>query len=94
MTEPDPAAPRDPGHWGQFGQEDIFPAGTALELRPYKAPRPGWDHDHCIFCWEKFIESGSSTLTAGYTAEPADEWVCPSCFEEFAERFGWAEKSA
>lgn len=97
--------PRDPGHWGQFGQEDIYPVGTVLERRPYKAPKAAWDHDHCIFCWAKFVDPHLSEasrraiqgdpeiLTSGYTKESVGEWVCPSCFDEFAERFGWSKVS-
>ena len=98
---------RDPDHWGQTGQEDVFPPGSQLELRPYESLRDSWDHDHCIFCWAKFLDPGSSEasriaiesdpeiLTSGYTAGPAGgEWVCPSCFEEFADRFSWRSKAA
>lgn len=97
---------REPDRWGQSGQEDRFPPGTTMELRPYRAPRPEWDHDHCIFCWAKFmdptlsgasrraIESDSEILTAGYTAGPdGGEWVCPGCFDEFSAAFGWTVKS-
>jgi len=22
-------------------------------------PRPEWDHEHCSFCWAKFVEAGA-----------------------------------
>jgi hypothetical protein len=83
--------PRDPDFWGQFEQEKVFPPGSILVLQPYRAPRPSWDHDHCIFCWAKFAEQpGPAILVAGYSTVPTNhEWVCPSCFEEFADRFAW-----
>ena len=94
-----------PDFSGQFDQEKVFPPGTTLELRPYRTPRPEWDHDHCIFCWAKLIdpslsdasrrmvESDSAILTAGYTSGPdGGEWVCPRCFDEFSERFEWRSK--
>jgi hypothetical protein len=97
---------REPDHWGQFDQGRIFPPGTTLELRAYRAPRPEWDHDHCIFCWAKLmdpslsdasrrmIEKDPEILTAGYTGEAnGAEWVCPSCFEEFSARFEWRAKA-
>jgi hypothetical protein len=97
---------REPDHWGQGGQEKFFPPGTTLELRPYRTHRPDWDHDHCIFCWAKLmdpglseasraaVESDPSILTSGYSTGPAGgEWVCPSCFDEFAERLGWTAAS-
>ena len=64
-----------------------------------------WGHDHCEFCWQEFstdhdCADGSRPLTEGYTARgPAgrpDEqrrdnyhWVCPTCFDDFKEHFGW-----
>lgn len=97
---------REPDHWGQGGQEEIFPPGTELELKSYRAPRSGWDHDHCIFCWAKFMDPTLSDesrraimddpeiLTAGYTVEPGGgDWVCPNCFDEFAARFAWSSKT-
>jgi hypothetical protein len=64
-----------------------------------------WDHDHCEFCWQEFSTDhdcgdGSRPLTEGYTARgPAGHpeqqrrdnyhWVCPTCFEDFKDYFGW-----
>lgn len=97
---------RAPDHWGQSGQEDIFPPGTTMELRPYRGPRPEWDHDHCIFCWGKFmdptlsdesrqaIESDPEIMTAGYTVgSDGGDWVCPACFDEFSGAFAWSVKN-
>jgi hypothetical protein len=40
------------------------------------------------------VESDAEILTAGFTVgPPGGEWVCPSCFEEFAERFQWQSKT-
>lgn len=96
---------REPDYWGQDGQEKIFPPGTTLELRRYRTHKPSWDHDHCIFCWAKLmdpdlseasrraVEEDPQILTSGYTTGPVGgEWVCPSCFEEFAERFEWRSR--
>jgi hypothetical protein len=44
----------------------------------------------CRFCGAKFVESGeASTLREGYATADAYRWVCPDCFEDFRERFGW-----
>jgi hypothetical protein len=64
-----------------------------------------WDHDHCEFCWREFSRDhdcgdGSRPLTEGWTARgpggrPDEErgdnyhWVCPTCFEDFKDHFGW-----
>jgi hypothetical protein len=94
---------RDPDHGGQSGQEEIFPPGTTLELRPYRTHKASWDHDHCIFLLGKAHgsqvvrgEPSSSRKKPRYPdvrlyGRPlGGEWVCPSCFEEFGERFEWS----
>ena len=60
-----------------------------------------WDHEHCEFCTEKFMDpSGSGTLdtrtlTEGCTTtveQPhgADyHWVCIDCCADFADEFRW-----
>jgi len=75
-----------------------------LTWQSWSAP-PGWDHDHCAFCWAKFMaadyppeqrewrEQHPEVLTAGYTVDGPQKsrhWICPRCFEDFRERFGWA----
>jgi hypothetical protein len=41
------------------------------------------------------VENDPEILTSGYTAGPVGgEWVCPSCFDEFVERFGWKVEAA
>lgn len=39
-------------------------------------------------------EEHPEILTAGYTLAEAESgssclWICPQCFEDFRERFGW-----
>lgn len=56
-------------------------------------PVHGWDHDHCAFCWAKFMpaDAGSDdpkTLTSGYVTE-GDDWICDGCFADFRDEFGW-----
>lgn len=42
---------------------------------------------------QRAVERDSEILISGYTAgPPGREWVCPSCFEEFAARFDWQAK--
>lgn len=87
--------PADDWRRGQPGA----PKGTRFRWREYVAPKPEWNHDHCLFCWAKFVprsEEGKEWLSrdthtiyfAGYaTVEPSGsgfEWVCPSCFDDFA----------
>ena len=88
--------------------------GTVLETPnpdakpPSRAVAPveprGWDHDHCAFCWAKFIAPDRLAAhreshdrhqlhVAGYTPETEESgrrtWICPTCFEDFRERFRW-----
>ena len=68
--------------------------GRTLVRKPYRPPRPDWDHDHCSFCWAKFMEPGApETLHEGYATEDEACWVCAECFDDFRELFGWAVKS-
>ncbi len=68
------------------------PAGAVERVEPR-----GWDHDHCDFCWAKFMapeiaDRNPEMLAAGYTIaseERSTFWICPSCFEDFKERFAW-----
>lgn len=82
--------------WRRKGQEHVLPPGTELIRRAYGASRPDCDHDHCTMCSAKFGDAPiPDALTEGYTTT-ADyprgegyEWVCPGCFEDFADEFIW-----
>jgi hypothetical protein len=63
--------------------------------------RPDDDHDHCEFCWAKFMVdpyegAAEEILAMGYAVQDrtADEdspndhyWICSTCV--FAKRFQW-----
>jgi hypothetical protein len=62
-----------------------------------------WDHDSCHFCHEaSFSEAYDGDLREGWTAEwlprladavlqgPGYHWVCPDCFDELRDYFGWS----
>ncbi len=75
---------------------DRFIPGTAFRRKPYRAPSPKWDHDHCAACWAKFAEyEGPEYLhegfavTADYPKGEDYEWVCPECFEELKDQMSW-----
>jgi hypothetical protein len=92
--------------WRLRDQEHYL-AGAQWVRKRYRAHSETWEHDHCEFCWAKFmdpdfsaehrsfVEQHREVLIEGYatTAEHsrgADYFrVCPSCFGDFAERFGW-----
>jgi hypothetical protein len=38
--------------------------GVTFVRKPYAAPRPGWDHDHCVACWAKLAEPNAVAVNA------------------------------
>lgn len=47
-----------------------------------------YDHDHCEFCWEKFMEDCSGIAhcsSEGYLSMDGKFWVCQECFDDFKE---------
>jgi len=79
--------------WRLQGQERYL-HGAAFHRAFYRAPRPEWDHDHCKFCYAKFMEGAiPDTLQQGYTTDDEKHWVCPTCFDDFRERFQFVFRS-
>jgi hypothetical protein len=92
--------------WRLTNQESYL-KGASLIRKPYRAYSEEWEHDHCEFCWAKFmdpaytdehrafIEQHPEVLTEGYATtdehpKGADyHWICPACFDDFVEAFGW-----
>jgi hypothetical protein len=70
-----------PAHddWRRMGQARDLPRGTALVFKLYEARSATWEHEHCLFCFTKFmdpdfseahrrfIEEHEDVLTEGYT---------------------------
>jgi hypothetical protein len=78
--------------WRLTGQERYLKCKTFVKKR-YTAPSPDWDHDHCAFCWTKFMESEEpDTIQEGYATEDNKHWVCPQCFADFQAQFQWTIK--
>lgn len=83
--------------WRRMGQER-FLAGAVLERRAYSPPSDSWDHDHCAFCWAKFMGStddDGSSLAFGYVTigSDAEDWICDRCFADFGDEFAWTVRS-
>jgi hypothetical protein len=75
--------------WRLTGQERYL-TGATFEWADWHSPRPGWDHDHCEFCFAKFAGPElADTLHTGFTTADRSRWVCQQCFADFRERFGW-----
>ncbi|MEQ9616670.1 MAG: hypothetical protein RLN60_01405 [Phycisphaerales bacterium] len=87
-----------PDDWRRQGQE-IELQGCRFEWRQYSAPSPEWDHDHCEFCWAKFMVGANApadALSEGYRtmALETERWVCRQCFEDFKDEFGFTANSS
>lgn len=79
------------GDWRLQGQEEYL-QGARLARRSYRryGPNPTWDHDHCEFCTAEFmVEDHPDVLHEGYATLDDYRWICPTCFEDFRERFAW-----
>lgn len=60
-----------PDDWRLRGQEDFLQGATLVRKR-YRATETN-DHDHCEFCWRKFMDPGFSAAHAQSIA--ADPWI-------------------
>ena len=73
--------------WRRQGQEKYLTA-VKLVMRDYSPYRPGWEHDHCEFCGEKFSKDNGD-LDEGYSTEDGYHWICEKCFNDFRDEFSW-----
>ena len=75
--------------WRLQGQEKYL-LGVRLVWKKYSRYSQDWDHDHCEFCWAKFMqEEGPDILHEGYATEDNYRWVCQKCYNDFKEMFKW-----
>src|SRR4051812_45608855 len=57
--------------WRRRRQEEYL-RGATLTLRRYQALSAGWEHEHCEFCWAKFLDASYSPEHAdALTADPS-----------------------
>ena len=76
-------------NWRLTGH-DRYLSGLTLARRAWRQSRPGWDHDHCEFCFAKFgDEHLQDVLREGWTTPDESRWICDTCFSDFKEWFGW-----
>lgn len=50
------------------GQERYL-QGAALIWKPYRARSETWEHDHCDFCWAKFMDPATSEAHRTFVKE-------------------------
>ena len=97
----------DDSDWRLQGQEDHLQGINLVHLQ-YEQWSESWDHDHCEFCWAKFMPAGTASPEdageplhhQGYTNEDVEGredhywWICEECFADFKDRFAWTVKPA
>ena len=69
--------------WRLSGQEKYL-KGIAFELKTWCSYKPGWDHDHCEFCYDK-ISSLDDCIHEAYVSADNKYWICKKCYEDFRE---------
>ncbi|MFZ2269319.1 MAG: hypothetical protein WAV95_17225 [Azonexus sp.] len=80
---------RETNDW-RLTNQATYLKGVALVRRSYAAAHEGNDHDHCEFCFSKFMVDGlCGTLSAGYATLDGARWICEACYSDFADLFDW-----
>jgi hypothetical protein len=77
----------EPNDWRITNQANYL-TGAVFEKRIWHTKQPHWDHNHCAFCAQKFSERPVD-LREGYCTLDGEHWVCPTCFEDFEDIFGF-----
>jgi hypothetical protein len=75
----------------RLAQHD-FLRGATVSWESYIPRSEVWDHEHCSFCRQTFMEVAAPNVhTEGYVTFLFDDewWICEGCFEDFREEFGW-----
>lgn len=79
-----------------------FLDGVDLQFTQYIACSETWDHDHCAFCFAKFLPEEvkadwpqrprwewDAIVTEGYTTTDRFWWICTRCFNDFDHLVQW-----
>ncbi len=79
----------EPDDWRLTNQLSYL-KNASLTWRAYSPASPENDHDHCEFCFAKFMVGElPDTLAEGYCTADRYHWVCKTCFADFSEIFIW-----
>lgn len=76
--------------WRLNGQEDYL-----LNAELIKKTYTETDHEHCVFCWGKFMNKAIAPTeylnysNEGYCTKDGKYWICESCFNDFKKLFKW-----
>lgn len=72
--------------WRLTHQENYL-KGVVLKWQPYSPSSAENDHDHCEFCFTKFMHNEPNTLHEGFATSDRYRWICKPCFDDFFEVF-------
>ena len=75
--------------WRLLRGQDEYLRNKKFQYKEFAKLRDEWDHEHCEFCWHKFMENpneGEDCSKQGYCSIDGKYWVCEDCFRDFAER--------
>ena len=88
--------------WRNRGQEDYLKGVTLIrkkyksslpyDLPPGDDPRYYSDHEHCDFCFQKFMEGcngDDSCSSEGYCTIDGKLWICDNCYNDLKHEFNW-----
>ena len=74
--------------WRLTCQEDYLMNAALKRVTHYKKHSEKWDHEHCDFCWAKFMEGDyADVLHEGYCTLDEKHWICEQCFQDFKDMF-------
>jgi hypothetical protein len=66
--------------------------GASLVRRVYVPRRQDWDLVHCAFCLVPFVDPARPHVQhEGLVTLDGRHWICPGCFEDFRQAFGFRE---
>lgn len=69
--------------------------GVTLRWRSYRPASAAWDHDHCEFCSQRFMDADHPEVhREGYVTEDNQHWVCKRCCDDFRRLFRWTVRGA
>lgn len=68
--------------WRITDQKSYLLGKKLIKHKFIKTPKN--DHEHCVFCWYKFLDGFE-----GYSTEDNYFWICEKCFNDFCDEFLW-----
>ena len=68
-------------------EEKVYLHNKSLLHSEFVDNSPG-AHDHCELCWARF-STRPEDLQFGYFEKDSNSWICPDCYNNFKNLFGW-----